>query len=384
MNSSSFKFAIFLVVVLLATPASAQFELMWGENNPAGMNNIHGVTVNPENGDIFIVHYGDRNIRHFDDEMEHIETFNLGIGEVRGLGFDTRENRLIVANGGSFAIVDLEGEVLRTIRGAGGGINSMSYDPEEELYIVGYWNRQVAFYNGEGEQVDDFNVNVNITGICYYPINRSIFIMDTNDPVLEYSMDGEQIGTPLEGDQINGNGQDLGYDSMQRILYATGQMAWLGAFEDNYGPLPEPEFDPEGFEVAIGLGLDDEATLTIANVGEEESVLRFRLEDVGDDPDWLAIDPTTGEVAEGDDPEEITLSISTDELEPNIYNRTIVAHTNNPEFNEVEIPFELTVIAGYGELLGTVTDAATGQPVEGAVVSIPRFDFERVTDEEGN
>jgi len=144
---STHRISAFLLIIVLAVPVFAQFELMWGENNPAGMNNIHGVTVNPENGDIFIVHFGDRNIRHFDSELDHIETFDLDIGEVRGLGFDTRENQLIVANGGNFAIISLEGELLRTIQGGGGGINTMSYDPEEDQYIVGYWDRQVAFYN---------------------------------------------------------------------------------------------------------------------------------------------------------------------------------------------------------------------------------------------
>ncbi|NQT34397.1 carboxypeptidase regulatory-like domain-containing protein, partial [bacterium] len=76
-------------------------------------------------------------------------------------------------------------------------------------------------------------------------------------------------------------------------------------------------------------------------------------------------------------------SYATEELEPGIFERIIIVRTNNPEFFEVEVPFELTVISGFGSLTGTVIDAAYDSPVEGAVISIPRFGFEAITDEEG-
>ncbi|NQT35655.1 hypothetical protein HQ587_10735, partial [bacterium] len=370
-----------LGLMFICVSAHAQFELLWGENQPGGLGNIHGVTVNLENGDIFICDFA--NVHHFDSEMERIGTINFNLGSIRGLGFDTRENLLLIANygAGRYAIADLEGEVLEN-RDAGANLNTISYDPDQDLYILGDWNRRVIFRNRQHEVVSQFDVDVNITGICYYPVNGTVFVLDTNDPILEYSIDGDRIAVALPNDQITGNGQDIAYDPMSRILYATGQNAWLGAFEDNYGALPEPQIEPEAFEAAIGFGLDGEETLTITNVGEEESNLRFSLNDVGEGVDWLEIDPESG-VLELDEEAEITLSYATEELEPGIFERIIIVRTNNPEFFEVEVPFELTVISGFGSLTGTVIDAAYDSPVEGAVISIPRFGFEATTAEEG-
>lgn len=73
----------FFIVVLIAVPSFAQFELLWGRENPMGMNNIHGVTVDPETGHLYIAHFANQNIQHFDEELELVETFDLGIGEIR-------------------------------------------------------------------------------------------------------------------------------------------------------------------------------------------------------------------------------------------------------------------------------------------------------------
>ena len=49
------------------------------------------------NGDIFISDF--RNVHHFTSELERIETLEFNLGEIRGLGFDTRENPLLLADG---------------------------------------------------------------------------------------------------------------------------------------------------------------------------------------------------------------------------------------------------------------------------------------------
>ncbi|MBT3231438.1 MAG: T9SS type A sorting domain-containing protein [Calditrichaeota bacterium] len=371
----------FFIVVLIAVPGHAQFELLWGRGNPMGMGNIHGVTVDPETGHLYITHFADQSIHHFDEDLEHVETFNIGLGGIRGLGFDTQENQLIVANGGNIRILNLNGELLRTFANNGGS-NTVDHDPERDLYVVGRFGGAVAYFNRDGEQVGGFDSGVNITGICYYPINGTIFAMDTDDPVSEFTIEGERIGEPLQGDQIVENGQDLAYDSRQRILYATGQVAWLGAFEDNYGAVGEPEVNPEGFDLQVPFGMAGEEVLVITNVGEEGSSLSFEIEDVGEGVDWLECDPTEGEL-ELDESAEITLTIATEDLQPGNVQRTIIVHTNSPDFREVEIPVALMVIAGFGELSGTVTDAANDNPIEGATITVENFNLEAVSDENG-
>ncbi|MDP8241333.1 MAG: carboxypeptidase regulatory-like domain-containing protein [Candidatus Hatepunaea meridiana] len=376
-------FLLVLSLFLLTNTTFAQFELIWEVNRPGGLGNIHGITVNPENGELFISDFA--SVHRFDDALEErIEVINLNVGDIRGLGFDTRESLLILAGYGSrrYFIVDLDGEVLESID-VNHALNTVSYDSDQDLYIMGDWNQVVAFRNRQNEETDRFNVNVNITGVCYYPVNGTIFVCEGNDTVIEYSIDGEQIDRPLPNDVIGGNGQDIAYNPMSRIFYATGQGGWVGAWEDNYGAMPEPQFGPESFELAVNLGLDIEETLTITNVGEEDSRLRFTIDIVGDEEnDWLTCDPVEG-IIEHDEEAEITLTVSTEDLEPEQYFKTIIVNTNNPEFRGVEIPVELTVISGYGTLTGTVTDPATDQPVADAVISIPRFEFQETTNEEG-
>ncbi len=381
MENRRIIFGLIVLLILTIQPAYSQFDLEQAFNRPNDLGNIHGITVDPANGHVYISDF--QNVHHFDENMEHIEVINFNIGTVRGLGFDSDANRLLLANYGQgrYAVADLEGEVLELVD-ANANLNTISYDSDRELYIIGDWNRRVLFFNRDNEMVSQFNVGVNITGICYYPINGTVFVLDTNDPMLEYSVEGELLERPMPNDVINGNGQDIGYDSMNRLLYATGQGGWVGQFNDNYGAVAEPEYDPEEFQIQVPIGQEMEETLVIRNVGEEGSVLTFSIEEIGGEPDWLIVEPVDGSVEEGD-AIEISLTITTEELEPGQFGRTLSITTNSPEFREAEIPIELMVIADYGELQGVVTDAATGDPVVGANVSVNLFDLETQTDEDG-
>lgn len=359
---------IFAAVLIGASVSSAQFERRWVRNQPGGLGNIHGIAANPVNGDIFISNFAD--IYHFNSELQQQRIIDFNVREIRGIGIDTRRNRLLCANYGEsrYIIADMNGNVLQN-RDAGVTLNTIDYDSDRDLLVLGDWNRSVVFIDQDFQVVSRFNVNFNITGVIYYPVNRSIIIFEDGDRMYEFSLDGQQIGVPMQNDQVDGNGQDIGYDPARRILYATGQGGVVAAFDDRYGAMPEPAFDPEAFDIILGLGLDAEETLTITNVGEERSILRFEISDVGEGVDWLGIEPTAGELDRNEEIE-ITLAITTARLQPERYHRDLIVSTNNPDFARVEIPVDLLCIAGYGSLTGTITDAANDRPVAGSQVLV--------------
>ncbi len=382
MKRISACFLLFLFVVLSTVNVSfAQFRLDRNVNQPNGLGNIHGITTNPENDDIFISDF--RNVQIFNSDWEHQGALNPNQNEVRGLGFDFDQNNLLLGHAGqnSYSVMDLEGEVLSTTN-VNAYVNTIAYDSDRELYILGIWDRMVIIHDRDHEEIDRFNVECNITGIEYYPLNGTIFILDTNDPLLEYSIEGELVNRVIENDQFDGNGQDICYNANDRELYGTSQGGWIGIWEDNYGALAEPEFAPEGFDLQVPFGMAEEEILVITNIGEENSRLNFEINDVGGEPDWLDCEPAEGEI-ESDESVEVTLTITTAELQPGNFERTIIVYTNVPGFREVEIPVALMVIAGFGELSGTVNDAATENPVEGALINVHDFDLQAVSDENG-
>ncbi|NQU05494.1 MAG: hypothetical protein HQ568_05315, partial [Calditrichaeota bacterium] len=125
--------------------------------------------------------------------------------------------------------------------------------------------------------------------------------------------------------------------------------------------------------------------LTIHNAAEEEDdlhVLDFTLTDLGEDPNWLEIEPSDGEV-EAQNSVEITFTANTAELEPGEYERTILIESSDPDQREVEIPVHIFVVEGFGHLSGIVTKAENDDVLQGAIVANSEFGFVDTTNEEG-
>ncbi|MCF7811018.1 carboxypeptidase-like regulatory domain-containing protein, partial [bacterium] len=126
-------------------------------------------------------------------------------------------------------------------------------------------------------------------------------------------------------------------------------------------------------------------TLTIRNAAEEENelhVLAFTLSDLGDDPDWLEIEPSEGEI-EAQGSIDITFTANTNGLEPGEYERTVLLECTDPDHREVELPVHIFVVEGFGHLQGTVTEASENGVIQGAIVADTEFGLADTTDENG-
>ncbi|MDP8239781.1 MAG: carboxypeptidase regulatory-like domain-containing protein, partial [Candidatus Hatepunaea meridiana] len=385
-KSHSFYTAILLLLVFIVAPSYSQFrEIERIDLGDFDVPDTYGIATNHEDGLIYVMRLRENTVVVITDDFEEVvERIHLeGPADCYGFDYIPEDNSwwLGDASGRHIYHFDVEGELLDDF-GANCQVHGITYCPENDHLYIADWGQTIREITLDNELIESYQINYGATSIEYYPPNGTLLVMSGNDLVDEYSLDGELIEHVMGQDAIPGNGLGMDYNPWTRTLYTTWQMAGIVVWEDNYSALPEPEFDPEAFELVVNLGLEIEETLTIRNVGEEESVLRFSLDDTGEGVDWIEIDPVSGMI-EHEEEAEITLTINTEDLEPGDFERTIIVCTNNPEFFEVEIPATLSVIAGYGELRGTVTDPATDDPIADALVLIERFDFREVTNEDG-
>ncbi len=230
-----------------------------------------------------------------------------------------------------------------------------------------------------GVYVGDIDVDgdLDVLGACYGSNTIDWYQNDGDENFREFNI-GQGFGNPWRVYP-----HDIDFDGDLDVFGAAWGGDELRWWENLTDPAPpEPEVDPNPFEVVVPFPLEDENILTITNVGAEDSELRFNLWDEGEGIDWLSCDPTEG-ILELDEMAEIICTFTTEELEPGEFERTIFIRTNAREFREIEVPVVMSVIVGYGQLSGTITDPATENPIEGALLTVERFDFEAVSDEDG-
>ena len=387
-RQTSISIAAILLVVIMAAPTLAQFREIQRVNlQNFDIADAYGVATNHEDGLVYIMHLRQNTVVTFTEEFEEVgERLRLnGPQDIYGMDYNPADNTFWCAdrmgNPRNIYHFDMDGEQLDVIN-PNNNANGVCYCSEDDHLYVACHAGGIVEMTIEGEILEVHNVG-SLTAIDYYPPNGTLLVMDGGDNIFEYTLEGERVNQVQMGADIPGNGLGLDYDPWTRTLYTTWQNAGVQTWEDNYSALPEPEFDPENFEIVVPFGLEQEEVLTITNVGEEDSQLRYSIVDEGEgEVDWLEIDPLSGSL-ELDEAAEITLTVATIDLEPGDFERMVIVSTNNPEFMRFEIPFVITVIAGYGELRGTVTDAANDNPIEGAVVTVERFGFEAVSDGEG-
>ena len=269
-------------------------------------------------------------------------------------------------------------------------------DGDMDITSVGERDQLVIWWENGGDdnfERHDIEANMLGTGVHVGDLDvdgdSDIIVAAYNPGIVKwYENDGEgNFEIHIVGDNFNSAMQayasDVDFDGDLDVMAA----AWSGEgarwWENTLDPVPpEPEIDPNPFEVDVPFPLDDENIMTITNVGDEGSQLLFNLWDEGDGIDWLSIDPVEG-IVEFDEFAEIVCTFSTEDLEPGEFERTIIIRTNAREFRQIEVPVTMNVIVDNGELRGTVTDLATEDPIEGARISVERFDFQAVSDEDG-
>lgn len=125
------------------------------------------------------------------------------------------------------------------------------------------------------------------------------------------------------------------------------------------------------FEFAVQNSNDDEGT----------TGLHLRISASEELEDYVTFDKRVRRVAPGQG-ELFTVYFSPDDQ--GAFEGVLYLEHNDPE---VESPIELNFnglgAAGYGSISGTVSDFESGDPIEGAVITLPPGDFEAVSDENG-
>ncbi len=378
---------LILLFLVFAFPTAlfAQFEQVQRLDISNLVDDLYGIATNPEEEIIYIMNLRQCTVCILNEDLDEvIDRVQLNEPQdIYGMDYNPEDNTWWCADRRNNNIYhyDIEGELLNSFA-SGGNSNGVCYCPTTETIFVAEHPGGIREMTVEGELIERHIDNISLTAIEYYPPNNSLLVMEGNDRVYEYSLEGERLAVIFGNDLIDGNGLGLDYNPRTRLLYCTGREGIVHIFEDRHSAVPAITIEPEAFDVQVGMGLIGEETLVVTNTGEEESRLMFSIEITGEGIDWLEVEPVEAELA-NDEAIEVELTISTDELQPGQFERNLIISSNDPENNRLEVPVDLTVIAGFGELRGIVVDHSNDEPIPGALISIPRFDFERQADENG-
>ncbi len=144
--------------------------------------------------------------------------------------------------------------------------------------------------------------------------------------------------------------------------------------------------DPNRLSVLVGMQNEDrDMGFTVINNDfeylEPEGVVAFGPPDAW--VPWVAFDPADGEIA-GGEMAEVTVTVSFEDLEEGVYIAEMIITTNNGELQEFVVPIIASVDSPVGDVEGTITDEATGDPVEDAEIVFHPSGLTRYSDEEGN
>jgi len=181
----------------------------------------------------------------------------VGISDMRGLAFDSSTGRLFVGDLETTIVrqVTSTGDIISQFSGNGlNYLNALSYDPvTDTLWLAYFSNGVVENRTKTGDLLSSFaDPAYQWTGLAIDPISRTLLLLETDDKVLEYKLDGTPLGAAIGTDQIAENGQGLAYDPSTGTLYASAQYSdHITVFSDPSRVIPEPS----SFVVSAGLAL---------------------------------------------------------------------------------------------------------------------------------
>lgn len=235
----------------------------------------------------------------------------------------------------------------------------------------------VYFYNGVIDEVRIWNITRSEQEINQ-TMNR--YLAGNEEGLVGYWRLDEGEGQIVHDQTGNENHGHLGFEEDEDARDAE----WVESDAPIRGGIVEVMNDEIEFGPII-RGQSREITLYIANISEDDDdqlLIDFTLTDLGDDPEWLDIDPIEGDIEPGDTIA-VTLTADSEDLDLGEYVRTILFECNSQNLQTLEIPVHMFVVEGFGTLHGRVTNADNDRRVEGAIVRIDEFDIADTTDENG-
>jgi len=325
-----------------------------------------------------------------DDLGDVIDDFN--VEQITGLTWD---GNLMwgIAQGGQLIGYDVEEEEI--VERIGVGLNCFGLTYDGNSFWMGLWGDDIQALiinvDREGDVVRTLNVvgmlMIGVTwdgeNLWYYSINLD----DARVLIRQITPDGDQV-REVDCSQILG-GMDINF------LYIT----WVPEHEDGYlwalemqqGELTQVNIEGDEPEVVQevrlnggdfnGLDHDGENLWFSANQGAW-----FVIDDGIIEPRWITVDPNAGEIA-ADEEVSVDVIFTPEEMEAGVYEMRILIELteegDDPQYSIIEISAVMSVDSDVGSITGTVTDAGTEEPINGARIDLDRYIISGFTAAEG-
>ena len=288
----------------------------------------------------------------------------------------------------------------------------------DNVFYTFYWGQSVIYrYDIEGNQLESINTQWNdeLTyglGLAVDPENAHLYMSAFHNAgahsdikVYDINDDYAQVGY-IDG--IENMGENRNPDVRNRLCWIPehedGHL-WIyqrdpdgnggagpywppyHAWQVNVIPGEEGEWD---YEVATHFEVESDAWSNgIGHDGEnlwigtrDDNTVRI-VDDGLSEAKWLTIEPRSGEVAAGEDAS-LDVVIIPVELEEGVYEQLIRISIDDPAQPVIEMSAVMALNAPTANVTGTVTDAATGEPIEDVKGELDYYIITRTTDEEGN
>jgi len=245
----------------------------------------------------------------------------------------------------------------------------MTFDGQN-LWIAQWPNSSIFIYDTEGEQIDEFDLDIEwITGMGS---DRSEYVYvksGNNDRIYVYSIEDHERVAIIN--QLPGFDNQLVREIDWVPDHGEGQLWGLGRnvlyqahVDDEWQVEPVQTFDHGQDWHACGLTHDGE-NLWIGTCEDRWIVMDDGI--IEGIPAWLTIDPMNGVIPAGES-EDITLTFSTEGLDDNTrYETEMLIESNDPENPIINIAVSLVV--GISELVHFTADDPETDEIDGWIES---------------
>ncbi|MBT7788342.1 MAG: T9SS type A sorting domain-containing protein [Calditrichaeota bacterium] len=263
------------------------------------------------------------------------------------------------------------------------------------LYIGGYNNSpNIIFrYDTQGRQVDNIRIQRNLTWSHIAGDDRYIYVVQYPNAggqgevyVLDREDNYQEIATIDCGEWIG----DQSY-GVVAIHDHRENWLWLSDRESLYQFRVDEEWNAElvrQFETVESghTGLAHDGENLWRGIYDGETRLWYVIDDGVPEKLNVTIEPDGGAVeANGD--QEITITIAPENSDIGVYIGSLSVQFwgdgENPEITEIDFSLIVSLETPVANISGLITDAATGEPLEGAQISLDLYTYYRIADDEG-
>jgi len=328
-----------------------------------------------------------------DDLGEELRRFNLPFNRTDGMVWDG-DNLWACSYGDSrYCCFDEDFEVISNFQTAG-QVVGMTFDAENGVFWMGQWStRNVFLYDREGERVGTFQMPVNCNGGYANDGEFFYWISEARNYTL-HKLDRDLNVVAQVPNLLGHIGHSNRVMAIEYIREHRDGQFWVTTRQPGTCVQLDVDWDAEQanvvqeFEIRNlwaheGLTHDGENLYTGGYGGERTG---FVYDDGIREFDMLVVDPEEG-IIPAEDSETVDIGIITEEYEEGVYNILISIELSEPD-NEDQTLIEISAVVSVGEpvssISGSVTDAATDEPIGDAFIELDSYIIGVNTDEEGN